>query len=43
MAFLDIIVPQYNEDDVTISILLGSIMQQEQIDFNDIEFLSLNK
>ena len=35
MAFLDIIIPQYNENDETINILLNSILTQEQIDFKD--------
>lgn len=42
MAFLDIIIPQYNENDETINILLNSILTQEQIDFKDINVIIVN-
>jgi glycosyltransferase involved in cell wall biosynthesis len=42
MAFLDIIVPQYNEDDETINTLLNSIATQEQINFEDINVIIVN-
>jgi len=42
MAFLDIIVPQYNEDDETINILLNSILTQEEVDFKDINVIIVN-
>lgn len=39
MAFLDIIVPQYKEDEKLIKGLLDSIERQKNIDFNDIKVI----
>ena len=39
MAFLDIIVPQFKEDEKVIKGLLDSIERQKNIDFNDIRIL----
>ncbi len=36
MSLLDIIIPQYNENDEMVSQLLDSINMQKGIDFNDI-------
>ena len=39
MAFLDIIVPQFKEEEKVIKGLLDSIERQKNIDFNDIRIL----
>ncbi|MBQ2472491.1 MAG: glycosyltransferase, partial [Acholeplasmatales bacterium] len=39
---LDIIIPQYMEDEHTIKNLLDSIMNQKNIDFNDIQVTIIN-
>ena len=42
MSLLDIIIPQYNENDEMVSQLLDSINMQKGIDFNDINIVIIN-
>ena len=42
MKFLEIIIPQYKEDDALIDRLLSSINKQKNVDFNDIEITLIN-
>ena len=42
MNFLDIIIPQYKEDDQVLDKLLSSINEQRNVDFNEIGIILIN-